>query len=616
MVEAKVIFTLEGDDITIQCSKEEKMKDICQKFVNKLGKNINTLLFLYGGNQLNFNISFRELVKDEQRNEIKILVYINEKEEFICPKCGEKIKLNKERIDDIILSINNLKGTIDSAKYIIESVIKISSVNNINMQLKGVNLILNSLNEDIKKAKEKVKNLFNDNNDNNYTYNFNNNIIINENNNNFNYATTYQTNNNISLNDDKKKILISLIFLYGNEQEILRLYSQGGVYDLKQYYLINKTIIDKFKEIYNYNEIYNILSQKGIRTLNDTLTNMKNYLSMTEIQSFAYTINIDSYTLSQYNSMPETITIGEYGVYTFPLNFVIIHESLLNSLKKFMKAEANSEYQINFGKTSLCLRRNNDYNKIYIYNYNNSSKNMIVTGVIELFRDAWKDIFDKFLSKNTFIQYLTEQNINFNQIKERQNLLSTSNKHLGYIYLINPLRNSMNENKINEISSNINQNFDDFRSMFQNLFKSLNTLKYNTFELPDIDNIKSYFDNNILIYLPVFVVETRKLNYCLSQMIQTNETNGIKIDFSSVFTENDIISCDKINESKKYSFINEEFCKFFKIQNINNLSKGFLFINKVGSEKKVISIYYQKENKLLKVENYYQNSFKLKKKYY
>ena len=90
----------------------------------------------------------------------------------MCPKCGEKIKLKTERIDDIILSINNLKETIDSAKSIIESVIKISSVNNINMQLKGVNLILNTLNEDIKKTKEKVKNLFNDyqikNEDNNY----------------------------------------------------------------------------------------------------------------------------------------------------------------------------------------------------------------------------------------------------------------------------------------------------------------------------------------------------------------------------------------------------------------------------------------------------------------
>ena len=164
MSQAKVIFTLEGDDLTIQCSKEDKMEDICQKYSNKVQKNINSLIFLYGGCQLNFKKSFKDFVKD--KDEMRVLVYTNENEEFICPKCGEKIKLNKEKLDDIILSINNLKETIDSAKLIIESVIKMSSVNNVNIQLKGVNVILNSLNEDIKKTKEKVINLLNENKNN------------------------------------------------------------------------------------------------------------------------------------------------------------------------------------------------------------------------------------------------------------------------------------------------------------------------------------------------------------------------------------------------------------------------------------------------------------------
>ena len=32
MAEANAIFTLDGIEVTIQCSKEEKMKDICQRF--------------------------------------------------------------------------------------------------------------------------------------------------------------------------------------------------------------------------------------------------------------------------------------------------------------------------------------------------------------------------------------------------------------------------------------------------------------------------------------------------------------------------------------------------------------------------------------------------------
>ena len=57
ILEPKVIFTLDGVDVSIQCSKEDKIKDICQKFANKVDKNLNSLLFLYGGNQFSFQVS-------------------------------------------------------------------------------------------------------------------------------------------------------------------------------------------------------------------------------------------------------------------------------------------------------------------------------------------------------------------------------------------------------------------------------------------------------------------------------------------------------------------------------------------------------------------------------
>ena len=148
-----VIFTLDGLDLSIQCNYNDVMKDICQRYVNKIKRDKNTLIFLYGGSQLNFNLKFKDIITDKERKEMKILVYSNETDEFICPKCGEKIKLNIEKIDDIISSINNLKETIDSAKLMLENVIRISSVNDVNVQLKGINIILKDLNEDIKTTK-------------------------------------------------------------------------------------------------------------------------------------------------------------------------------------------------------------------------------------------------------------------------------------------------------------------------------------------------------------------------------------------------------------------------------------------------------------------------------
>ena len=165
MEKAKVVFQLEGVNVTVQCSIKDKMKDICQKFAIKVEKNINSLVFLYGGNQLNFDLSFEKQGNslDKERKEMQVLVYANELENFICPKCGEKIKLNTEKIDNIILSINNIKDTLNGAKLIIDNIIKSSSMNSVNMQLKSVNLILNSINDQILKSNEKLKNLLNDN---------------------------------------------------------------------------------------------------------------------------------------------------------------------------------------------------------------------------------------------------------------------------------------------------------------------------------------------------------------------------------------------------------------------------------------------------------------------
>ena len=176
---SKVIFDYEGKEFFIQCTKDEKMKDICQKYVNKINRTIDSLIFLYGGKQLNFNLNFNEQTNtiDKERNIMKVLVYkYEDNNDYICPKCGEKIKLNIK--DDIILSINNIKDVINSIKFNIDNIIKISSDNFINIQLKNINLIINSLNADIKKINEKMNDLLNNNKEKND--NINNNYIISE----------------------------------------------------------------------------------------------------------------------------------------------------------------------------------------------------------------------------------------------------------------------------------------------------------------------------------------------------------------------------------------------------------------------------------------------------
>ncbi len=56
MEDIKVNFILDDTNVEIKCSKENTMKDICQKFASQLNININSYLFLNQGKQINFNL--------------------------------------------------------------------------------------------------------------------------------------------------------------------------------------------------------------------------------------------------------------------------------------------------------------------------------------------------------------------------------------------------------------------------------------------------------------------------------------------------------------------------------------------------------------------------------
>ena len=87
MSEANVKYIFEGREMTIQCKKEEKMREICQRYSIKLGINQNLLIFLYGGKQINSELSFESQANmiDKGKKEMNVLVIRNENDELICP---------------------------------------------------------------------------------------------------------------------------------------------------------------------------------------------------------------------------------------------------------------------------------------------------------------------------------------------------------------------------------------------------------------------------------------------------------------------------------------------------------------------------------------------------
>ena len=497
--------------------------------------------------------------------------------------------------------------------------------NNFQINIPNNNSDLNQIN-----FNNNFNNFFNNNN--NIVQDNSNNIIIENNNSNYNFDNNNnnfeQFNNpsNINVssqNDEKSKIIKILILLYGNEILIANYLAQGNAMNpnsknLKDFFIINKSLIDKFKEIYHYDMIKNVLSTKGISNFTQILNNISSYESLEEIKSVSYMINIDTTSLAQFNITPTTKSCGEYGEYTFPVNFVVVHKSIIDLLQNLnMSYFIAQSYELKIGVSSLCVRGTYDTKKIFIYHCNHRLFNIL--GVIEVFDEIWDNIYSRYLSKMTFEEYLKKKKIDINTKNKKQNLLSSNKSHLGYIYLIsssvqhhNIVKNQVTEGefipdlniKKNEIIQKPN-----FSAIYHKLIDSINNLNPNYPHDLSNETIMNKLSSNQVTGLNLYIIETSKLQYCIDTIKQLRKTIN---DFSNCLNEYDLISIENVNESTKYSFINEDILNYFNINITDALPKVFLFIFMKDYTMKIMLIYNPKKKNILNIINYNNNSFNIK----
>ena len=319
---------------------------------------------------------------------------------------------------------------------------------------------------------------------------------------------------------------------------------------------------------------------------------------MNEIKAFSEKINnIDNYILSGLNLSPFIQIIkNDEGEFYPPINFQIINESLYNMIINFAGNSFNSKHHITLYKSNLYLQltENNKTIKkiIFVYEYNNIYVNLL--GFIKFIGNYFERIYKKYFSKMNLRDYLLEKKVDLNLINQKQILISSKEENLGYIYLIAQIKQNEKDNI--------------FYSIYQKLILSIKNLIPYTGNLPNIMDINNYLQANFIIYLPGFIIKNGKLIYYLD-MIEKN----LKDDFLNL-SEYDILPYTEVDEATKYSFVNEEICNYFKIQNINSLPKVCLFKLKENNNIKMY-IYYPNQNCLLNVLNYNNNSFNLKKIY-
>ena len=90
---AEIEFYYDSNIIKIKCNKNEKLKDIFQKFKTNFGNCKNSFVYIYNGDLIkNEELSFDQLAnsEDKKRNKMNVLVSISDNSnssQFIYEKC-------------------------------------------------------------------------------------------------------------------------------------------------------------------------------------------------------------------------------------------------------------------------------------------------------------------------------------------------------------------------------------------------------------------------------------------------------------------------------------------------------------------------------------------------
>ena len=78
-------FIYNGNVTVIQFNKNEKMKDIIKKYsIKTQQKNLDKIIFLYGGNQINMKfleLTFDEIASNEDKIRKKMSILVSDEEE-------------------------------------------------------------------------------------------------------------------------------------------------------------------------------------------------------------------------------------------------------------------------------------------------------------------------------------------------------------------------------------------------------------------------------------------------------------------------------------------------------------------------------------------------------
>ena len=429
-------------------------------------------------------------------------------------------------------------------------------------------------------------------------FNINDQFRLNKNfNNNNNNIQNFTFKKNIN-QSNKQDILRILISIYYHEKFLLKDYIYESYIQDNHYYLINPDWINKFKNNYNYQEIYRSLK----------IIDNNNQIHYTNLNNFIDDIMQGNEYINFQNE--EKLHDLLYLEIKAEINkCYIIHSNIMDLIKKFGYWNSIDLLVFNI------LKKEN--NTIYLINNNNCdiiigkiNNNLILFSEYILHYET-PDILNRekyYLLNYSIEDYKIYRNCNNNSAKE-QLLITENNEIIGKLTTLpNKIKNKnhITNQPYNNFNTNINYN--DINFSFKNNNRDKNWMtNYNPFIL-EKQKYKSKPKNKIFINSNTyqnFNKKNKNSSYNKSSH-SYNKKNKTK-DYISLIKQRNIPNNEDnlVAKNNKINNKNEQNIIIKYKNKINQLTK---IINQIKQEnEKIKLIYKNKENELFNKNKEFQN---------
>ena len=348
---------------------------------------------------------------------------------------------------------------------------------------------------------------------------------------------------------DKNELIIKkLTLLYAFEKEFQKTITKSieDEYDMKDYYLVNKNIIDIFKDTYSYQNIKEILDKYNNNwSYKGYLKNIDTFIKNNELKNFIIEISKENGESQLFDDeYAFNPNMKQYDTFQYPNDFIVVPKSLFDlfydDFSSHKKAIEDYRYNLLIGDNTLFVQDSTNKNVFHAYKYNEKNDLEIICSFKYDNELLFYEEVENCIKGKGLEYYLFQRKLDIKNGLSNKILFEMNNGKSGECIIYKQIINE--KSKIDLIETDLAKNerlINQYFNMVQNI-KNLESTNLKISSIKDIENNKSK-----LKIIKGFIIHEPHIKYILEDLLNYTEIQKLnsfpKDDNNYIQQKNEII---------------------------------------------------------------------------